>query len=81
MMRLVTALSFTCLALLGTAGCSNDPALVAGTPQTVTLKYDGADLAETTQRASQYCSTFGKVARMQSTARQGNDNVAVFACI
>lgn len=80
MMRPVPALSCALLALLA-SGCADRPALVAGTPQNITLKYEGSNLAAATQRANQYCSTFGKVARMQTTTRQGDDNVAVFACL
>jgi PBP1b-binding outer membrane lipoprotein LpoB len=80
MTRLSRLLSIACLAILA-AACSDHPKLVAGTPENITLQYKGDDLPETRQRADRYCGTFGKVARMETTTRQGGDNVAVFSCL
>ena len=62
------------------AACSRDVPTVSGTPQGVTVRYEGGQVADATNQADRFCSALDKRAALQSVTTDGDDNLALFNC-
>lgn len=73
-----------CLIMVAMGGllsaCGSGIRSVAGTPQGVTIRYEGANLEAATKRADSYCRALDRRAGLQSVIGDGSENVAVFYC-
>jgi hypothetical protein len=72
--------------VLALAACSGEPKPISETSGSatsgggVTYKYDGDQIKDASEKASVYCSRYGKQAQLRNTSRQSGDNLATFDC-
>jgi hypothetical protein len=64
----------------GLAACAHEPRVVGAAPPGVSYRFQGDNIAEPNQRASQYCQQWGRLARLQNVEHSGSDKVAVYEC-
>jgi len=62
------------------AGCSHEPQLVNPAPPGISYRVNGSDLADTNERAAQYCGQYGKHAELKSIDQSGGAKIAVYDC-
>ena len=60
-------------------GCEREPHIVNPPPPGVSYRFKD-DIADTQQRAEQYCQQYGKRARLQNINQSGSDHIAVYDC-
>ena len=69
------------LAALGVlAGCEGPPKIVGAAPPGISYRFEGGNIADANQRASNYCQQYGKRAQLRTVNRSGTSNIAVFDC-
>jgi hypothetical protein len=64
----------------GLAACAREPRIVGAAPPGVSYRFQGDNIADPNQRASQYCQQWGRQARLQTIEHSGNDKIAVYEC-
>lgn len=72
---------FLLLAAAGVlAGCEGQPKIVGAAPPGISYRFEGGDIENANQRATNYCQQFGKRAQLRTVNRSGTSNIAVYDC-
>jgi outer membrane biogenesis lipoprotein LolB len=80
-MRKFTLISLTSLALASLAACSSAPEKVNPNAESVTFSFDGNDLKEVTQTATQHCNQYTKAPKLRSVSEVDGKTVAIYDCV
>ena len=70
---------FLALGLLATA-CSTSPTPITSVGPSVTETYEGSDISDATQKASDYCKARGLQATLRITMVKDGVQTAIFDC-
>jgi hypothetical protein len=61
-------------------GCSTAPEMLSATPDNVSYRVKGDQVAQATDRAARFCNGFDKTARLQRVVNDGGQVVASYEC-